>query len=570
MNDVPLAVGTLAFGVALCFALLPALSGVGGSVWNRLKSPVAFFASCAVALVALRWQAVLLHAPLNPDEAQMLAQAITLHHYPIPWKDYDGTTSGPLNSMVLLVPLALGFGPDYASARIVGLLLVLGSLAALYVTIRSFYGDFTARVGVLLPFAFLAPTWESDYVHYSSELLPLFFTTLAAAALARMWTAPPPKGGLAFFCGFLLGLVPLCKLQAVPLALVLFVFAVVAIARRLTRAARFGVLARFIAGSASPLLAIGLFLVLTGTWHDFLISYILEPLAYGSGRHPGFPVERAHVTLDFEVFRGYALIEFAVAFAGWIVVRFSGKQASPRAGELVAVCAAFSVALAAAYAIEQPRMRSPHYLLFAVMPIAATSACMLGVWYDAASRKALPRAAKAAHIAMAVLALCGAVSLFSLRLVRAQAYDAQLQALGEAAQGPVAQMLLRHIRPGERVAIWGWSPEYFVLTNSILGTRDSISHFQMFGVKYRAYYRARYLADLARNQPPFFIDAMSPHVAFPMFDDWRAHRHESFAQLASYVAAHYHLSEERSGVRLYARDAGASGALAQPPLAQAR
>ena len=76
-----------------------------------LDHAVLFFALFFSAMLALRWAGISYGNELNPDESQMLAQAMRFVSHPVPWRDVDGTTSGPLNSLLLTVPLGCASAP---------------------------------------------------------------------------------------------------------------------------------------------------------------------------------------------------------------------------------------------------------------------------------------------------------------------------------------------------------------------------------------------------------------------------------------------------------------------------
>ena len=83
-------------------------------------------------------------------------------------------------------------------------------------------------------------------------------------------------------------------------------------------------------------------------------------------------------------------------------------------------------------------------------------------------------------------------------------------------------------------------------------TREAVSERQIRESAQRdTYYRPRYLADLERNQPAFFVDAVGPG-AFG-FADRQTEAHESFAELRDYVQAHYRLLLDLHRDRIYVR-----------------
>ena len=84
-------------------------------------------------------------------------------------------------------------------------------------------------------------------------------------------------------------------------------------------------------------------------------------------------------------------------------------------------------------------------------------------------------------------------------------------------------------------------PSYYVETGLIPATRDAIGHFIIERGQYQDYYRQRYLGDLKRSPPAFFIDAMAAGVFVWKWPDFKFRRHESFPELAEFVDENYTL-----------------------------
>jgi hypothetical protein len=141
-----------------------------------------------------------------------------------------------------------------------------------------------------------------------------------------------------------------------------------------------------------------------------------------------------------------------------------------------------------------------------------------------------------------------------LNFVTDNYYLGRLRQNLQHAPDQVTAMLLRHVKPGDRMAIWGWMPRYFVETGALLGTRDSLSQFQIETRVFQSYYRERYLADMLANRPEFFLDAVAPGSF--RYKDRATQGHETFPALSALLDRDYKLVDEVAGVRLYQRTAG--------------
>ena len=183
-----------------------------------------FLALAVGLLVYCRLPVLLFNQELNPDESQVIASAITLQIDPVHWRLTDGATSGPLNAYALALPGWLGPSINYMVARLVGLCLLIGTLLSFFSTVKQWLGTSVARLALLPVVTLLSFTQFNDYVHFSSEHVPLFLLSMTWWLLAR-FRQKPSAGGL-YAIGLVAGMVPFAKLQAVPLALVTVVMAV--------------------------------------------------------------------------------------------------------------------------------------------------------------------------------------------------------------------------------------------------------------------------------------------------------------------------------------------------------
>src|SRR5882724_7824274 len=85
-----------------CIGCTLALGAVIIAEVRRTDSPArkkdwGFALLLLVCLLAWRWPPLLYNQELNPDEAQLIAGAVTLAHDPVFWRSVDGGTAGPLD-----------------------------------------------------------------------------------------------------------------------------------------------------------------------------------------------------------------------------------------------------------------------------------------------------------------------------------------------------------------------------------------------------------------------------------------------------------------------------------------
>jgi hypothetical protein len=109
--------------------------------------------------------------------------------------------------------------------------------------------------------------------------------------------------------------------------------------------------------------------------------------------------------------------------------------------------------------------------------------------------------------------------------------------------------IARYVKPGDRMVVWAWRPEYYVKTKTIMAVRDSGILPLMVWSPYREYLRERFMSDLRAHPTPVIVDAVAP-LAF-LFDDRATQGIETFPQLYAFVREHYTQREEVAGVRIF-------------------
>ncbi len=506
-----------------------------------------FVLVAVLAIFASRWPSISYHLELTRDEAQMTAQAITIPRFPIPWKSYDGTISGPLNSAALIVPALFDEPVTFATARVTGIALFIGTLAFLFVMTRTLYGELAARVGILLPLSFFCCARSPDFTHYSIELLPMFLLSAGAYGLVRFATIDTQSWNLAL-AGLALGCLLFANLQGAILGLVLFIAGVGLITwRDLTAPDRARRLLWLFAGTCCVPAIILTFVVISGAFHDFFVSYVELPVVYmrancctvaGAGFFFSDPFFRA--VLESSMFL------LVVSVAG---IALLGRKESRRPLMWLPALIAVLLVPVSIYSIEVSQTPFEHYLFLVLWPLCAASSFAFGALLTEMNSDQRLQQARIWILLQGVLVACG--PSIALNLTQPNPYLGRLaQNLAHAPDPPTA-MLLRHVKAGERMAVWGWMPRYFVETQALLGTRDAVTQFQIDPRVFQTYYRRRYLADMRANRPKFFVDAVAPGSY--RYKDRATEGHESFPALGSYVRADYTLIDEAKGVRLYQR-----------------
>jgi hypothetical protein len=526
-----------------------------------LGTPRVFFFASVTALAIWRMPAIFLSQQIDPDESTVVALAHVAAIRPVPWLDFDATTSGPLNVWPLVALHGLGLGFTYLTARCAALALMAAALVAFYQTMKLLFGDAAARLSSVCALCFLATaSYEPEIAHYTSETVSVFLLACFGLTIA---TLHQERSGRSIVCsavaGALAAALPLAKLEGVPIDAALLAVTIAVTLAGGPGARRITHLVAFALGGLTVAAAVLIPVAASGAWSDFVISYVRAPLWT---IHAPRVVSNFIGGIDLVMERSF----FLLAFVGATVICYNGvltliatrtEDTSERTTyrALIAPGSAVALVLAAAiYSVTRAHERHAHHLLYILLPICAT----IALSFAAMTRtRRSSRFARTANVAL-VAALAVASVLVSVRsgnvFLSLEDDPPMLLPPGPTLfRTPAERALIASVPVGSSLSVWGWAPDAYVLRNALAGTRDATTQFQMWPGPYQRYYLERYVADLERYRPEYFLDSVRPSYA----PDWTLtggeDRLRNFAQVASYISMHYRLTREADGLKLYHR-----------------
>ncbi|GGC11200.1 hypothetical protein [Dyadobacter sediminis] len=503
----------------------------------RLVPERVFMGLSILLLIFMRLPVIVFNKELNPDESQMLSHAITLFRDPLYWRSVDGTTIGPLDNYLLVVPRILGFQLSYISARLIGILCTCGSLLFLFFTLKNWFGNVTARTAFVLPLVFLSFTQEKDFVHYSSEQLPILLLSLSVWLLSRITTHSGSLKSNALFLGLTAGTIPFAKLQAVPQALVI-VFCASWVCYRWFRL-------REDPRPLQMLLLGGLtFPVITFTWAyfyqvltDLIDFYLFGNVIYANGNEKISILSQLLLTInqsaDFISFTIILMIPFIVA-----VIRIF-KRLPDRKEEYIIRFTILLLIVTTIYAVTKSGNNFIHYLNFCLIPWTLLAAyglenfkqwcivpsVLLLIWF----------AAKDAY--------------FYVKEHRLNDYASHDKTDFE--ESAVVKALRKYSKPDDYMVVWGWQSGYYVEAQLPQGTAESHSERSIFNHPMRQKYFNRYVKDIKRTKPAIILDAVGKNSLW--LQDKKTQSIESFPGIYTYIQKNYSLVGSFDDTKLYVR-----------------
>ncbi|MDQ5978667.1 MAG: hypothetical protein QG602_1641, partial [Verrucomicrobiota bacterium] len=362
--------------------------------------------------------------------------------------------------------------------------------------------------------------------------------------LVRTLLDPETRGSLltAALAGACLGAVPYAKLQSTPHAGLLGLIGIVLVwllARG--QAARWKLLGALLSGAVAPTALHSVYLTVFGLWGQFWFTYVvsafdfLETSGHRFSDMPGRFFNLAATSPSFSWFLWGNL--------GFVLLYLR----APRHSDILRAAIPLAwISLAAAwFTVIRPGRESAHYLHLLVIPVTTLVGVVLGNAFSD-----LPAAgARPGWKTLGAFALLTLGPQVVNHAVAYHRFIGHTQRHWEAPVSDTAAYLQARLMPGDTMAMWGWAPHLHVETQLPHATREAQSGNQIMQWPLTRFFVERYLGDLERWRPVWFVDAVGPG-AF-IFADRSHHAHESVPALRRWIAGNYDFEAEIDRRRIY-------------------
>ena len=505
------------------------------------KVPLAgFIVACMLLLVGMRMPVVVFNRELNADESQMLSHAITLNQDPIYWQSADGTTIGPLDNYLLVIPKLLGFQIDYTSGRAMGLLCTAAAILFLFFSLRQIFGEQTARISILFPLFLLAFTQEVDFVHYSSEQLPVLLLSACLWLLTQLFHSDKNRSTIGFSLALLAGMIPFAKLQAVPMAIVLVSCALWVTFTKFKRNRQIKPILAIMAGGITFPLLVLIWTIYYDVFDDLIDFYILGNVIYAGGNEaPAIPVQFFKIfnlSADFKAFTFALLIPMLAGL--WYLI--TTRKSCAIKSHTIIISAIALLILSSIYAVTKSGNDFIHYLNFCIIPWTLLAAWGIQKW--GIKSIVFP-------VFLILWFFIGdALSYKKHHLLNSFASD-NARSL---AQSPVVSELKKYTKEKDFMAVWGWQCSYYVEAQLAEATAENHSERSIFKHAMQDKYKSRYLSDIQRTTPAIFLDAVGKNSLW--VQDRKTQGFENFPELADFINRNYTYQGLFDDTRLYVRN----------------
>lgn len=528
---------------------------------NIIQSDIFYTLIISALIISGRWPGLLIGYQ-NPDETFLLTGATKLLQDPIFWRSVDTTTSGPLNVYPLMIPSLFGFRLEYASARVIGLGLMIVSVTCLYYSLRCIYSETTARLATFVVAITIALMRFAQYIHYSSEHMPIALLSIAILFCCQIYICQTPQrqNYLIFSLGFVLGMSPFSKYQSIPIAFSIFIVSLHIIWVKSTSINQFfRHIFILIAGSLSFPIFIFLYLIFFDLIDDFwkmsiqtnLLFYVQEASKlknYSSDWSSKIAIFSQILKTSSETYIIFSLTGITVLLTS-IIFFFKKSLINPfikSANTSLFIYYSLLFLIASTYSVVKPGNPFLHYLLFLIIPCGFSLGVFIGEIENQLSIFTKRRKKWFMTIIFAIIIILCLRDVFDSRGNR---FISKRKEFLENYINPPAQFIVNHSQIGESIAVWGDYPSnVYIQTGLTPALRDIDNIWQIVSHPLQEFYLERYKNDLLKSQPSFFVDTMPEKST-----DILKKSHDHFPLIADFIEKNYELLEEINGFRIYVR-----------------
>ncbi|GAB3503419.1 hypothetical protein GCM10027442_04420 [Emticicia fontis] len=336
-----------------------------------------------------------------------------------------------------------------------------------------------------------------------------------------------------FWFGFVAGMVPFTKLQAIPIAalLALITYWLIYQKKKKQSISYFSIFT--LGGLCVPCL-----LVVFGAYFGFLenlwVFYIKNNLSYGSNVSilSGF----IHSFSDpINIFT-----KIIVVLGGMLIGYqfFYKKQFKPTFTSLfILVFISSSI-----FAVFKPGFMFHHYLLFLVFPTVLLFGYFLNEFLILPDFRL-----KKIVIATTLLVILA----FTVNVQGKNEYVTANHSVRPMNISPISQEILRYTLPNEPLVIWGESGKHYLETKRKQGVRWSHTYWGMYSEPQQKLFRQAYVEQFQRILAPVFIDT---HVNAGSFIVRKDCGYETVPELKKIVDENYQFLAEIDQQRIYIRN----------------
>ena len=466
---------------------------------------IIFFTIFLFLLIARANSYLLSYEILNIDESQMMANAVRfdLNKYNI--FDFDGTSSGFLNSLVLNWPNIFGLDVTFLSTRLTAIFILSIIFYLIFLYFKNELGKFLSILVIAPGLIFFSFTNDPDYQHYSSELLSTLFIVFCLFSL-KIYTKKPFYN----LMGFLpLGLILFSKSQIIPTAISLYLVSGLYFIWK----KNFTYLYKMSIFFLLPIIFIISLYFFNGYISDYYINYFEFSKAVVSKYSLGENINTDAITSNKEFYQSkliqhllynslFHYFYFQILIS--ILILFSlNKKIIPKITDinLILITACIGSVF---FSILLTGVIYRHYLT----PLVPLTTLFVGYLFTVNKNIYYSKYLRFLFILLSVPFLTS-LSLEKNKFYAKELNKSELSFSNINFKSPKILDFLN--KEKVNLFVWGWAPQWYVLSYKFPSDRATISQKNIEDYSNKDYFDKRLLKDFNKNLPSIVIDAVKPN-----------------------------------------------------------
>ena len=509
---------------------------------NLFFSPIFLLLFCLIGIILLTIPNLVLKAQ-NLDENGWIAEAAAFLNGAIPWKDVSGGSGGPLTYIGISIMYYIIGELNFSSIRLFNFFFcIVPCIIFFYFTLKYTFKKEIAFL-LIIPFVLLfAYIKSSALIAFGSECLPMAFLSISLWLLLKIQER---KKILIFILGFLLGLLPYAKKQAVPIGLVVAVCALIEILfyQKQNLKEKIHSCIMLFLGGIFPTLFCVFFLFYNDIFSEFWLDDIIYSIKYINAQPIGVSTQFSWI---YSMAKNspdlWAIILSYIILNIFCFIVFLKEKIKIAAIDKRRILFLFFIFISSLFSVALPNYWMPNYQVIAIVPVVdflcQLPGIVLPIIFLKYSNKKIMYCSFFVIIPLIVICFRGNQGIDFV--VKRENYKLS----------KVSQEVLKYVRTNETMTVWGWGMQYHVETGLLPGIKQICTWFEIRDTnKINNQYLDKYISDISKKKPIVFLDVIGPD-AF-MYSDRKTQGHENFPELNSFILSNYVFVSEIESVRIY-------------------
>ena len=466
----------------------------------------------------------------NIDESFHLGIALKYINGDHFWIDIDPSSVGPLNTLLFALVSFFTNEMSYLTAKITTTLVICISFSLLYFAfVKIIPRALACLITTCYAIHFCYPDGPTT-ISYNSEIILLllmslwiFFCVYSHCRDKKIWN---------YFEFLIIGLMPFGKLQFAPVAFFLFITRLIYFVQQ-EKNSHYSKLKKAMTLSlicAIPSVIVFIDAIAHSSLLWFFRFYFFNMISYMNTEHLGNNVNPYSIMINnlITFWSNFFHLSTLTTLNFILIILCAIKKEY----KVSLFCLAFVVL--SAFEVVKPLFDFSHYTNIMIIPLFASCAILLHKIHN-----------RNVNIFVIILSICFIGYYFNNfdRDYKFKAYYVANPGILPAWIS-IAQDIKSMSNKNDRMAVWGWMDELYVLTGLPSGTAEiGIGGFipnKLVNRVYPSYTKQKYIDDILNNKPRFIIDTPSPITNIYNSFDYQLKKHEIW----QIIKNNYHVAKE--------------------------